>query len=867
MKKIMSIALAIILGGCVLHAGVGTLKSVPQTKVPEAAQKKLWQGAATEKTVNAARTVNFAKTADFAKTVNAAKTISSARTVGFANQQNVAPVAKKVPTGPVTNATSGRLKLKSVTPSKDANSATITLTAGDVWGDGTGFLLLISNGFEDAYYVDDFFAAAAYKIPTDATLSVNSSVVINNSVSINIPGGAYDYAIFNPDPYYNSFYVPANYSGYSYNFRNGLTYVFEVSYSYDVGDANVGLAVYDESGDLAILPDLSIVGLDVSESSAELTATESVTVRMTNLGERAFKSADLYLQVDNDTAISETYTCVSNDSVELGEVVSYTFTATADLSAVGTHTIKVWAVLADDLRASNDVLSITRIQTTPRALPFFDSLTEGHPNWVVIDKNGGSTWELWQGNVVDAEGDEEGWGFIYQYESDQGADDYIRSISPFIFEAGDYSVSFKHSVAMGIYPESFRVLYGTSPDPATMTEIFSYESTIATYIRTAANFTVTTPGNYYVAIQATSEADMFALFIDDIGIQAGHIDLIPDVTILQLSIDAYSSCVLPEELPVTAYIGNYGWVGSNISSFDLAYKIDNGEWISLPTTAVDIPAGDYVELGGEFDVDFSALGVHTVTMAVSCAGQTDLTNDTAVASIENVAPVTTLPFASDFAEPSDIANWTPWGGWYYDGYSYYPGEDDMPLVSRCLELSAGTYKLSHNFLAGIDYWGDIYTQGFYVAIGEAGSDISTWTTIVEHTELYTNDVDTTEEIIFDVEAAGTYTLGYVSTLTNYLDLYGVTLSLEEGVANENVKTAASVQLSPNPAKNVATVSSNGGNIKEIAVSNAVGKTVYRANGVNAATASINTSSFSQGLYLVRLTTEQEVKTLKMMVVK
>ncbi|MDR1973214.1 MAG: DUF2436 domain-containing protein [Bacteroidales bacterium] len=870
MKKITSMALATVLVGCMLYAEVGTTKNVPLTKVPEAAQKKLQQRTVPDKTVNAAGTVNFVKTADFTKNVNVAEIVSSTRAVSFVNQQNALTVAKKTQASPVPNATSGRLKLKSVSPSKDTNSATIALKADDVWGDGTGFVLLLGDyGTHDVVRAEYLFAIAEYKIPQNATPDVNTPAVINDSLSINIPGGTYGFWILNPTPNDGVFYIPMDCNGYGYNFKNGWIYVFEVFYSYEIGNARVGLTMYDENGDLAAFQDLSLVGLDVSESSADLTAAEQVTVRMTNLGEQAFTSTDLYLQVDNGVVVKETYTCAPNDSVEFGEVIDYTFVATADLSALGTHTIKVWATPVDDLRSSNDTLLITRTKTVPRTLPFFDSLTEGHPNWVIIDKNGGSTWELWQGNFVDADGDAEGWGFIYQYESIQNADDYIRSISPFTLEAGDYSVYFKHRVAMKYYPESFKVLYGTNPDPTTMTEIFSYESTVEDFIRTAANFTVPASGNYYVAIQATSKADMYVLLVDDIGIQAGHVDLVPEIKILQLSLDAYSSCVLPQEMPVTVYVGNRGWVGSSISSFDLAYKIDNAEWVSLPTTAVDIPAGDYVELSEEFDVDFSALGVHTVTMAVSDAGSR--TNDTAVASIENIAPATTLPFVSDFTKPSDIADWTSiGGGWYYDDVydsCYYAAYNDLPLVSRCLELSAGTYKLSHNFRAGI-LWGedDIYTQSFYVAIGEAGSDVSIWTTIVEHNDLYTS-ADTTEEIIFTVDVAGTYMLGYVSTSTTYLDLYGVTLSMEDGEANEDVKTATSVQLSPNPAKNVATVSSNGGNIREIAVSNAIGKTVYRANGVNAATASINTSSFSQGLYLVRLTTEQEVKTLKMMVVK
>ncbi|NLP47887.1 MAG: DUF2436 domain-containing protein [Clostridiales bacterium] len=123
--------------------------------------------------------------------------------------------------------------------------AQVTLIAGDVWEDGTGYQLLLDadadtygrlfqktgplndsgNASQEIY--DEF----EYKIPHNADgVLTTSNIVVNNSISILIPEGVYDYAIANPVPgakvwiadtnanspgRYNNYYFQA---GYSYTF-------------------------------------------------------------------------------------------------------------------------------------------------------------------------------------------------------------------------------------------------------------------------------------------------------------------------------------------------------------------------------------------------------------------------------------------------------------------------------------------------------------------------------------------------------------------------------------------------------------------------------------------------------------------------
>ncbi|MBQ9575522.1 MAG: DUF2436 domain-containing protein [Muribaculaceae bacterium] len=93
--------------------------------------------------------------------------------------------------------------------------AVVILTAGDVWGDGSGYQMLLdadataygtlfpeagpltSGGDADAALYAEF----EYKIPENADGACNTTnMVLNNSVSILIPAGVYDYVIPNPSP-------------------------------------------------------------------------------------------------------------------------------------------------------------------------------------------------------------------------------------------------------------------------------------------------------------------------------------------------------------------------------------------------------------------------------------------------------------------------------------------------------------------------------------------------------------------------------------------------------------------------------------------------------------------------------------------
>ena len=128
------------------------------------------------------------------------------------------------------------------------SNATVILTAGDVWGDGSGYQMLLdadANAFgttipetgalsTNCSGNDAIYAQFEYKIPTNADGNcATQNMVMNNSVSIEIPAGTYDWCITNPTPGDRIWIASAqgNVGGRqdNYVFEAGNTYEFTVS--------------------------------------------------------------------------------------------------------------------------------------------------------------------------------------------------------------------------------------------------------------------------------------------------------------------------------------------------------------------------------------------------------------------------------------------------------------------------------------------------------------------------------------------------------------------------------------------------------------------------------------------------------------
>jgi hypothetical protein len=98
--------------------------------------------------------------------------------------------------------------------------------------------------------------------------------------------------------------------------------------------------------------DAGVTAIVQPVSGPNLTATETVKIKVKNFGADALSSVPVKLQIDGGTPISGTV-----PSIAVGEEVEYTFPVTIDLSAVKSYSIKAYTEQATDTDPSNDAIT------------------------------------------------------------------------------------------------------------------------------------------------------------------------------------------------------------------------------------------------------------------------------------------------------------------------------------------------------------------------------------------------------------------------------------------------------------------------------------------------------------------------------
>lgn len=181
---------------------------------------------------------------------------------GIANSQVVSSRSNSVAEGQkqVVNPNHIPTTVKVSTP-KDpipAGYARIVFTAGDIWGDGTGYQLLMdsnataygttipatgaltTSGDVDATVYAEF----EYKIPTNADGALTTTnIVLSSSITLDVPAGTIDWVVTNPTPG-DRMWIAGGGRGDDLVLTDGFIYNFNVTGDSQTGD-NVGLNIVD----------------------------------------------------------------------------------------------------------------------------------------------------------------------------------------------------------------------------------------------------------------------------------------------------------------------------------------------------------------------------------------------------------------------------------------------------------------------------------------------------------------------------------------------------------------------------------------------------------------------------------------------
>lgn len=109
-----------------------------------------------------------------------------------------------------------------------------------------------------------------------------------------------------------------------------------------------------------------------TNTSTQLSATQQITVRIKNLDDVATAgSYNISYQVNGGSVITE----ASSATIAAGGTVDYTFAATANLSATGTYTVRLFVKQAGDAQTANDekTYTIRHVANPPVVLPFTET--------------------------------------------------------------------------------------------------------------------------------------------------------------------------------------------------------------------------------------------------------------------------------------------------------------------------------------------------------------------------------------------------------------------------------------------------------------------------------------------------------------
>jgi len=444
---------------------------------------------------------------------------------------------------------------------------TVILEAHDVWGDGSGYQLLLdadhntygstiptsgpltSSGDVDA----SVYAEFEYKIPENADGALTTSnIVFDGQVEITIPAGTYDFCVTNPTPGAKMWIAGGdNARQDDYVFQDGYIYHFTVAREGD-GDA-VTIEAFS-----ATEPTIS-----VSESSIDFGAmpvgenrTVEVTVNLYNMTSATATTAAPFSISTDGNNFSTTANIASS-----GTTLYVKYEANAATTSNGTVT------LSGDGATTTVTLTGTGVTCNAiTAYPYtceFDRTSAEVVCWEVVDANGdGSTFGFY-------DFDEDGNTGIaaYMYNSTNNADDWL--ISPELSIFGNTTASFSYRVAGSNYPEiisAWIIPAGADYTQAvqvmpaieiTNTEWESENIDLSSYVGQTIR----------VAFKAESLADQYWLAIDHFEVNgvtsvvenpANTISIYPNpaTTVLNVEAEGYSTIEIVNLLGQTVYTAN-----------------------------------------------------------------------------------------------------------------------------------------------------------------------------------------------------------------------------------------------------------------------------------------------------------------------
>jgi hypothetical protein len=145
---------------------------------------------------------------------------------------------------------------------------------------------------------------------------------------------------------------------------------------------------FDDIHVYAVQDDIQMISIDTPiVSSCNLSNATPIRITIRNSDNSTITNVPVKFQIDGNTPVADVI-----PSIAANATITYTFTPTADLSAFGTHTIRVWADLATDTYRVNDTAEVV-IENAPliSSFPYLQNFESGTGYWHTTGQN--NSWE------------------------------------------------------------------------------------------------------------------------------------------------------------------------------------------------------------------------------------------------------------------------------------------------------------------------------------------------------------------------------------------------------------------------------------------------------------------------------------------
>ena len=703
------------------------------------------------------------------------------------------PFGKAETTAPLSEELN--FQLKEVKPAANPDKALITLDVQENTAerespgvaiffdaDHTAYGREIPTGYQYTFYQgsavpEDTISVFEYALPAGSVADANDStdwIPAFSSGSMELEPGIYDYCVLRPEmenfdmigqPIGTIIWVTigADARGDDVEFVGGCEYVFTITRN--------ASSVEQTLLEVISPVDVAVSSLTAPRTGENLTTGETVSISITNEGTETLGTLKVGYKVNGGDAVEE----ILNHALAPQETYEYSFAAKVDMSAGGVYRFQAWAKAEGDGKMGNDTVHQTVYSIAPVEAPFmtnFDTEEEFEIFWDTLTKEGAFPW-VYRSHGSTPSSPElgeytGGMAAIGNYGGGPTTDAYLITRFPVSLTEGMAHIQFyTYGNMSGVQPETVSVLFGSTPDVDAMTEIQGVEVSGSQWIFQACNVDIPADGGYYFAFRCYADPKTMITAVDNVEIDEGRYIGIPDLAVESLLMPL-SSCALGDAEQLGVVISNQG--KADVTRFKMRYTAGEGQTVEEEFTQTILMAAKDTVYFTE-GMDLSAEGDYTVSVEVEALAQgyealedTATMGDNAMArEVVHFSPGS-LPFETDMANAADRANWAcAAGDWEWDAlYGGFAANAPTPLVSRCVEMEAGIYRLSFDYWAGTAYWAGILYEDFDVLFGQAGMPVEDWTVLASYDSAYTESAFVTEEIDFACDEDGLYSIAFVN---------------------------------------------------------------------------------------------------------